>query len=160
MQLYLYSHIQPHSPFSSTCEPPCLPFTPRFLIAQQWLSRCEYVVVLQLLHTNPWAWVCVDVFFFFYGNSAEEKRHFWNHNSWNSLEVWCVDLSNSFLWLSLHLIFFFTTIYRQQQLLPYFFLFLLSWQTLTFNLTPPTFMLRHINQYENIFSGISSWKSI
>lgn len=44
-------------------------------------------------------------FFFFYGNSAEEKRHFWNHNSWNSLEVWCVDLSNSFLWLSLHLIF-------------------------------------------------------
>lgn len=88
MQLYLYSHIQPHSPFSSTCEPPCLPFTQRFLIAQQWLSRCEYVVVLQLWHTNPWAWVCVDVLL--YGNSAEEKRHFWNHNSWNSLrcDVW------------------------------------------------------------------------
>lgn len=62
MQLYLFSHIQPHSPFSSTCEPPGIPLMQRFQSTQQWLSCCEYVSFTVVTRKPLSLTVCVDVF--------------------------------------------------------------------------------------------------
>lgn len=125
----------------------------RFPIAQQWLSRCEYVVVLYLWRTNPRVCVCWCLLWKQCGREETFKT--------TTVEiVWgvmCGFEQQFFLWLPLHLTFSWlpsTNNNNSNYLISVFFL--PSWQTLTFNPIPPTFTLRHINQYENIFSGICS----